>query len=93
MYALVGPYSTEYDACVAGNLTGPVLGFYTVTDDNIAVGSIVYSNPLFGTPSAVTGAPGWYAIGASLLGIYNGISIDNTGTINQLGTYSYCVLT
>ena len=88
-YVLVGPYSSASEACVAGNTTGGVLGFFTVTDDNIVIGSIVYNNPLFGTPSPVSGAPGWYAIGASFIGIYSAIRLDNTGTIVELGGFCF----
>jgi hypothetical protein len=90
-YVLVGPYNNANDACVAGNQTGAVLGSFTVTDNNIVVNSIVYSNQIFGEPSAVTGAPGWYAIGASFIGVYNSIRLDNSGMIVELG--GDCILT
>jgi hypothetical protein len=84
-YVLVGPHNNSYDACVEGNETGAVLGSHTVTDNNVNINSIVYYNPIFGEPSAVTGAPGWYAIGASFIGIYNSIRLDNSGVIVELG--------
>jgi hypothetical protein len=84
-YVLVGPYSTSYDACVAGNQTGAVMGTYTVTNGTIEVNSIVYSNPILGETSAVTGAPGWYSISASFIGIYNSIRLDSAGKIVELG--------
>lgn len=88
-YVLVGPYGTISEACVAGNTTGAVLGLHTVTDDNIVIGSIVYNNPFFETPSPVSGAPGWYAIGGSFIGVYSAIRLDNTGTIVELGGFCF----
>jgi hypothetical protein len=94
MYTLVGPYTTEYDACVAGNLAGPSLGFTTFTNNNIIVGSLVYNNPFFGSPYVITDAPGWYAAAASMISpTYEAFRIDSTGTIVELGIYEFCILT
>lgn len=90
-YALFGPHNNSYDACVEGNQAGAVLGSHFVTDNIIDVNSTVYFNQIFGGPIAVTGAPGWYAIGASFIGIYNSIRLDSSGTIVELG--GDCILT
>ena len=89
-YVLVGPYSNSIDACVAGNQTGAVMGTYTVTNSDIDINSIVYSNPILGETSTVTGAPGWYSIAASFIGIYSSIRLDSAGTIVELG--GSCIL-
>ena len=82
-YYLVGPYGNSSQACVAGNVAGPLFGTVTFTN-GIAIGSQVYDNPILGTPYLIT-TPGWYAAGASFIGFYNSFLIDNTGTIIQLG--------
>ena len=82
-YSLVGPYGSRNQACVAGNAAGAVLGFTTLTN-GFTIGSQVYNNPLFGSPTLVT-IPGWYAAAPSFLTFYNAFRIDNTGTIVELG--------
>jgi hypothetical protein len=84
-YVVVGPEGNQNDACIAGNYTGPVLGLYYITDNNIAVGSTVYLNPIFGPPIEVTGAPGWYAIAASFIGVYTPVRLDTNGVIVEVG--------
>jgi hypothetical protein len=84
-YSLVGPHNSANEACIAGNLAGAVLGFYTVTNDSIVVGSTVFENPIFGTPAPLTGVPGWYAIAGSFIGFYTPIRIDNSGIIVEVG--------
>jgi len=87
-YILVGPYTNRNEACVQGNLNGGNgLGFFRVTNDNIAIGSIVYStNFITGSLTPVSGAPGWYAIAASFIGLYTSIRLDNNGTIVEIGS-------
>jgi len=82
-YSLVGPYGSRNQACVAGNAAGGVLGFTTLTN-GFTIGSQVYNNPIFGSPTLVT-TPGWYAAAPSFLAFYNAFRIDNTGTIVELG--------
>jgi hypothetical protein len=86
---VVGPYDTIQNACIAGNATGGVLGTYTVTNNNVAVGETVYNTPFFETPSPVSGAPGWYAIGAPFIGIYSAIRLDDNGVIQELGGFCF----
>jgi len=82
-YNVVGPYDGNSAACFAGNSAGAVLGLYTFTN-GITIGSQLYNNPLFGSPTLVT-TPGWYAAAGSFLSIYFSFRIDNTGTIVEIG--------
>jgi hypothetical protein len=86
-YVLVGPYETRNEACIAGNTVGSVLGTYTVSGDNITIGSVVFENPFFGDTAAVTDGSGFYAIAGSLIGVYQAITLDNTGTIVDLNGF------
>jgi len=90
-YNVVGPYANNSAACSAGNLAGAALGFYTFTN-GIAIGSQLYSNPLFGSPTLVT-TPGWYAASGSLVSFYTSFRIDNTGTIVELGNLCIGIIT
>jgi hypothetical protein len=84
-YALVGPQNDVNTACIAGNLAGPILGFVSTNPNaTIAVNSQLINNPIFGTPSPITGAEGWYAISRALIGVYNPIRIDNDGVIVEV---------
>ena len=84
-YALVGPQNDVNTACIAGNLAGPILGLVSTNPNaTIAVNSQLINNPIFGTPSPITGAEGWYAISRSLIGVYNPIRINNDGVIVEV---------
>jgi hypothetical protein len=84
-YSLIGPHNSADEACTAGNLAGALLGFYTVTNDSVIIGSTVFENPIFGTRAPLTGAPGWYAITTSFAVFYTPIRIDNSGVIVEVG--------